>query len=63
MPKPVFTIITSIYNDGAYLTKKENESIPVAIAAAGLFGLPTLILAMYRAVSPFHYSRDPSGNM
>lgn len=63
MPKPLLDLIMNIYNDAAHLTKEENERVPVAIAATGLFALPTLILAMYRAVSPFHYSRNPSGNM
>jgi centromere/kinetochore protein ZW10 len=46
MPKPVFDLILNIFNDAAHLTKTENENIPVAIAATGLFGLPTLILGM-----------------
>jgi len=63
MPKPLFQTITDIYGDGADLTKKGSESIPVTAAAVGLFSLPTLVLAMYRAVSPYYYSHDPSGNM
>jgi centromere/kinetochore protein ZW10 len=40
-----------------------NEKNPVAAAAAGLFALPTLILAMYRAVSPYYYTLSTGGNM
>ena len=40
-----------------------NEQNPVAAGAAGLFALPTLILAMYRAVSPYYYALNSSGNM
>jgi protein transport protein DSL1/ZW10 len=40
-----------------------NEQNPVAVAAAGLFALPTLILAMYRAVSPYYYTLGSGGNM
>lgn len=40
-----------------------NESSPVAKAASGLFTLPTLALAMFRAVSPHYYSLDLGGNM
>lgn len=62
-PKLVFDIIMAIYDDGAELMKPENEATPVSAAAAGLFSIPTQILAMYRAVSPYYYSRDASGNM
>ena len=37
--------------------------MPVAAAAPGLFSLPTLILAMYRAVGPSYYTTNPSGNI
>lgn len=40
-----------------------NEQNPVAAATAGLFALPTLILAMYRAVSPYYYALSTGGNM
>lgn len=35
----------------------------MAPAAAGLISLPSLILAMYRASSPYHYFKNASGNM
>ena len=35
----------------------------MAPAAPGLFALPTLILALYRAVGPFYYSHNACGNM
>lgn len=35
----------------------------MAPAAPGLFALPTLILAMYRAISPYYYTDSPGGNM
>lgn len=40
-----------------------HENSPVAKAAAGLFSLPTLALAMFRAVGPYYYSLDNGGNM
>lgn len=61
MPQPVFDLVTNIYDDGAKLAKMENA--PVAKAVAGLFLLPTIVLAMYRAVSPHYYTMDASGNM
>jgi protein transport protein DSL1/ZW10 len=43
------------------LTPFRSDDNPVAAAAAGLFGLPTFVLAMFRAVSPYYYALDVSG--
>ncbi|KAK7966402.1 uncharacterized protein PG986_000679 [Apiospora aurea] len=59
LPEPVLDLISTILEDGALLVG--SHSSPVAPAAAGLFGLPTLVLAMFRAVAPYYYSLDPSG--
>lgn len=40
-----------------------HDTNPVSAAAVGLFGLPTLVLAMYRASAPVYYSLAPGGNM
>ncbi|KAL8376248.1 hypothetical protein RB595_007380 [Gaeumannomyces hyphopodioides] len=63
MPDPVLSLIFSILEDGAALTQTSHEGNPVAAAAAGLFGVPTLVLAMFRAVSPYYYSAGLGGNM
>jgi len=63
MPQPVLDLIYSISEDGAALTSDVYASSPVAAAAAGLFSLPTLALAMFRAVSPYYYASDIGGNM
>lgn len=63
MPQPVLELIFAIVEDGAALTKDTYATSPVAAAAAGLFSLPTLALAMFRAVSPFYYTSDIGGNM
>ncbi|KAJ9143689.1 Centromere/kinetochore protein zw10 [Pleurostoma richardsiae] len=63
MPGPVLQLISSILEDGAALTQTGYDSSPVAAAAAGLFNLPTLALAMFRAVSPYYYSLSEGGNM
>ncbi|PBP21206.1 centromere kinetochore protein, partial [Diplocarpon rosae] len=63
LSRAVYTIVEQVYVDGAHLTKPENAHIPVSPAASGLFGLPTLILALYRAISPYYYSLEPAGNM
>ncbi|KAB8305170.1 hypothetical protein EYC80_004461 [Monilinia laxa] len=41
----------------------DHQSIPVSPAAGGLSNIPTLILAMFRAVSPCYYADNPKGNM
>ncbi|KAI6708496.1 hypothetical protein JHW43_008968 [Diplocarpon mali] len=63
LSRAVYTIVEQVYVDGAHLTQPENAHIPVSPAASGLFGLPTLILALYRAISPYYYSLEPAGNM
>lgn len=44
-------------------TLHRREFLPVSPAAGALSKIPTLILAMYRAVSPCYYVDDPKGNM
>ncbi|KAK5993947.1 Centromere/kinetochorezw10-like-like protein [Cladobotryum mycophilum] len=64
MPEPVLELIVSILEDGAVLTKDGNdEHSLVAATAPGLFGLPTFVLALFRAISPHYYSLDVGGNM
>ncbi len=63
MPGPVLELITSILADAAALTSDGTyKGSPVAAAAAGLFGLPSLALAMFRAVSPYYYALDSSSS-
>ncbi|KAK3359401.1 hypothetical protein B0T25DRAFT_564408 [Lasiosphaeria hispida] len=63
MPQPVLDLIFAIAKDGAALTQDTYATSPVAAAAAGLFSLPTLVLAMFRAISPYYYAPDIGGNM
>ncbi|KAF7952710.1 hypothetical protein EAE96_005941 [Botrytis aclada] len=63
IPLAIFNHVVTIYEDGAKLMQTENESLPISPAAGGLSKIPTLILAMYRAVSPCYYVDDPKGNM
>jgi protein transport protein DSL1/ZW10 len=63
MPQPVLDLIYSVAEDGAALTQDVYATSPVAAAAAGLFSLPTLALAMFRAVSPYYYALDVGGKM
>ncbi|KAJ1329711.1 protein transport protein DSL1/ZW10 [Microdochium nivale] len=61
LPAPVLALIATILEDGASLAS--DNSNPVASAVAGMFSLPTLVLAMFRAVSPYYYSLNEGGNM
>ncbi|KAI0201066.1 hypothetical protein F4808DRAFT_137780 [Astrocystis sublimbata] len=61
MPEPVIALILALLEDGAHLVG--NDGNRMAAAAPGLFSLPTLVLAMFRAVSPHYYSLHAGGNM
>lgn len=63
IPQPVLDLIFAIVEDGAALTQDSYATSPVATQAAGLFSLPTLALAMFRAVSPYYYAPGVGGNM
>ncbi|KAI1376634.1 hypothetical protein F4677DRAFT_419099 [Hypoxylon crocopeplum] len=61
MPEPVLALVSAILEDAAFLVGSDGN--PMAGAAAGLFSLPTLVLAMFRAVSPYYYTLNTGGNM
>ncbi|KAI2641555.1 hypothetical protein GGS26DRAFT_585945 [Hypomontagnella submonticulosa] len=61
MPEPVLALVSAILEDAASLVG--NDGNPMATASAGLFSLPTLVLAMFRAVSPYYYTLNTGGNM
>ncbi len=63
LPQPILDLIFAIVEDGAALTHDSYAGSPVAAQAAGLFSLPTLALAMFRAVSPHYYAPGVGGNM
>ncbi|CAG9944469.1 unnamed protein product [Clonostachys rosea f. rosea IK726] len=63
MPEPVLDLIFSILEDAAALSKDGAKYGHVASTAPGLFGLPTMALALFRAVSPHYYYLDGGGNM
>ncbi|KAA8575868.1 hypothetical protein EYC84_004955 [Monilinia fructicola] len=63
IPSIIFSHIATIYEDGGKLMQPDHQSIPVSPAAGGLSNIPTLILAMFRAVSPCYYADNPKGNM
>ncbi|KAI1138683.1 hypothetical protein F5Y05DRAFT_384813 [Hypoxylon sp. FL0543] len=61
MPDPVLALVSAVLEDAAFLVGSEGN--PMAGVAGGLFSLPTLVLAMFRAVSPYYYSLNTGGNM
>ncbi|KAI8952286.1 hypothetical protein F4801DRAFT_236015 [Xylaria longipes] len=61
MPEPVIALILAILEDGACLVGSDGN--PMAPAAPGLFSLPTLVLAMFRAVSSHYYAMKAGGSM
>jgi centromere/kinetochore protein ZW10 len=63
VPQPVLDLISALLEDGATLTQEHFTESPVATQATGLFSLPTLVLAMFRAVSPHYYAPEIGGNM
>jgi centromere/kinetochore protein ZW10 len=63
VPEPVLELMLAILEDGATLTKGGDEYQLVASTAPGLFSLPTLALALFRAISPYYYSLSVGGNM
>ncbi|OTA99938.1 hypothetical protein M426DRAFT_268477 [Hypoxylon sp. CI-4A] len=63
MPEPVLALVSTILEDAALLVGNRNDGNPMASVAGGLFSLPTFVLAMFRAVSPYYYTLNTGGNM
>ncbi|KAI2621775.1 hypothetical protein GGR54DRAFT_599777 [Hypoxylon sp. NC1633] len=61
MPETVLALVSAILDDAALLVMSDGS--PMAATAAGLFSLPTLVLAMFRAISPYYYTLNTGGNM
>ena len=63
LPDQVMELLFAVLEDGAALTGDTPEYQSVASTAAGIFGLPILALALFRAVSPYYYSLEVGGTM
>jgi centromere/kinetochore protein ZW10 len=61
IPDAVYKTIIDIIQDAVALTREDTADNPVTAAAIGLFALPTYVLALYRAMSPYYYTAHPSG--
>lgn len=63
IPDAIMEIITQIVSDAQELAQPGFADSPIAPAGLGLYSIPTLILAMYRATAPVYYTNDIAGNM
>lgn len=63
IPDGILKIIQQVISDAEALAGPEFASSPVTPAAAGLYSLPTLALATYRATAATAYNKLETGNM
>jgi centromere/kinetochore protein ZW10 len=63
MPDSIMEIILQVITDVETLNSPELVKSAIAPASGGLYMIPSLLLAMYRATAAIHYSKDPAGNM
>jgi len=63
VPDGILEVLQQIITDAQTLVGSEYASSPIAPAATGLYTLPTLALAIYRATAPTAYAKLPTGNM
>jgi len=63
IPDSIIEIILQVVTDVGILNSPKLVNSTIAPASGGLFAIPSLLLAMYRATAAAHYSRDPAANM
>ena len=63
IPDSIMEIILQVIMDVETLNSPEFVKTNIAPASVGLYAIPSLLLAMYRATASVHYSRDIAGNM
>lgn len=63
IPDGILETIQQVISDAETLAGPEFASSPVTPAAAGLYSLPTLALAIYRATASTAYTKLATGNM
>lgn len=63
IPDSIMEIILQITTDVETLNSPKLKKTAIAPASGGLYAIPSLLLAMYRATAVVHYSRDIAGNM
>lgn len=63
MPDSIMEIILQVITDVETLNSPDLVKSAIAPASGGLYMIPSLLLAMYRATAAMHYSKDIAGNM
>lgn len=63
IPDSLVDLIEAVVADAQTLCGAEYSDSPLSHAAAGLYSLPTLAIAIYRATAPTVYAELPAGNM
>ncbi|KAL5121970.1 ribosome biogenesis protein ytm1 [Pleosporales sp. CAS-2024a] len=63
IPDSIMEIIMQVIADVETLNSPELVKSAIAPASGGLYLIPSLLLAMYRATAAMHYSKDVAGNM
>jgi centromere/kinetochore protein ZW10 len=63
IPDSIMEIIMQVIVDVETLNSSELVKSAIAPASGGLYMIPSLLLAMYRATAAMHYSKDVAGNM
>ncbi|GME28398.1 RZZ complex subunit Zw10 [Neofusicoccum parvum] len=63
IPDAIMETITQVVSDAQALAQPNFSNTPIAPAGFGLYSIPTLVLAMYRATAPVYYANDIAGNM
>ncbi|KAH8731502.1 hypothetical protein GQ44DRAFT_746225 [Phaeosphaeriaceae sp. PMI808] len=63
IPDSIMEIILQVIADVETLNSPDLVKSVIAPASGGLYMIPGLLLAMYRATAAMHYSKDVAGNM
>lgn len=63
IPDSIMDIIFQVVADVQILNSPELVKSAIAPASGGLYAIPSLLLAMYRATAVTHYSKDVASNM
>jgi centromere/kinetochore protein ZW10 len=63
IPDAIMEIILQVIADVDTLNSPDLVKSAIAPASGGLYAIPSLLLAMYRATAVMHYSKDTASNM
>ena len=63
IPDAIMEIILQVIAEVDTLNSPELVKSAIAPASGGLYAIPSLLLAMYRATAVMHYSKDTASNM